>query len=264
MLTAHQIGQAGKEAYLELNVPSRNWTWFVQFVQTAHEDVKVMEILKKREEEAERKHKEEAERKRILEQTQQQPGQKVDERTLPQQNDRVHPQTVSRPPKEKDPYEGLTVANFTSKYKVDFQPYLKYVSFPNLNTIRKQSCAYAIQHLFREEVKWVLQWLRIVKGVTRILTLRVLDSRHEPHSEETIEDAVEGLKVEELDWKRMDLSIHTVLKAAKDVRVLHLYSSGSWTPLSHWMGPDGLKMLSVSIVYLITDRQSLMYGRPEK
>lgn len=224
----------------------------MQFVHTAHEDLKVIEILTRREVEAERKRNEEAERS-ILEQAQQQAGQKVGEKTLPQQH-HVPPKTAPQPSKQKDPYEGLTVANYTSKYKVNFQPYLKYVSFPNLETIRKQNYAYTIQDLFGQEVKYVLQWLRIVKGVTRILDLRVLDSRHEPHSEETIEDAVEGLEVEELNWKRMDLSVHTVLRTAKDVRILHLYSSGSWTPLSHWMGPDGLNALSVSITYLIGRR----------
>lgn len=230
-------GQAGKEAYLELNVPSRNWAWFVQFVRTTHEEVKVIEQLRKREaEEAERKS---------LEQTQQQGSKEADDETLPQQNAALsikapQPRTID------DPYEGLTAANFTSKYKASFQSFLKYVSFPNLDIIRKQSCANEIRHLFGQEVKCVLQWLRVVKGVTRILNLRVLDSQHEPHAEETIEESVKGLRIEELNWKRMDLSIDSILEAAPNVQILHLYSSGSWTPLRHWIGSQGLDTLNVS------------------
>jgi hypothetical protein len=74
-----------------------------------------------------------------------------------------------------------------------------------------------------------LQRLRLVKGVRRILRLRVLDSRNRPHSEEMIEGAIQALEREKLDWRRLDLSTRTVKDAAKSVHTLHLYASGSWT-----------------------------------
>lgn len=133
-----------------------------------------------------------------------------------------------------------------SQYNVGFQPCLQYVSFPDLDVIRRQRCAEKMLDHHGQEVKYVLQWLRRVKGVRKILKLHVLDSYHHPHAEEVIEDALDGLHVEELDWKRVDLSIRTVSKAAKDVKKLHLYSSGSWTPLCHWMSADGINSLGVS------------------
>jgi hypothetical protein len=134
-----------------------------------------------------------------------------------------------------------------SRYNADFQPCLQYVAIPDLDKFRTQRGADRISELHGLEVKSVLQWLRLVKGVRKILKLHVLDSYHRPHAEEVIEDALDGLVVEELDWKRVDLSIRTVRKVAGNVEnfKLHLYSSGSWTPLCHWMSKDGINSLNV-------------------
>jgi hypothetical protein len=133
-----------------------------------------------------------------------------------------------------------------SQYNVEFQPCLQYVSSPDLDIIRRQRWAEKVLDLHGQEVKYVLQWLRRVKGVRKILKLHILDSYYQPHAEEAIEEALDGLCVEELDWKRVDLSIRTVKMVAGDVQKLHLYSSGSWTPLCHWMSTDGINSLSVS------------------
>lgn len=146
-----------------------------------------------------------------------------------------------------------------------------------------------MEGLAGKEVNIVLDWLRMIKGVQKIIELRVPDSRYEPHSEETIEDAAIKFKVEELNWKRIDLATRGFsdpkykelpttgpkevngeelsaksseiaeiedlsIRAAKktknetktlsEIRTLHLYSSGSWTPLCHWMGKEGLNSMS--------------------
>lgn len=139
-------------------------------------------------------------------------------------------------------------ANSTaSRYNIDFQPYLKSVTIPNLDQFRAHACAAEISHLFGSEVKHILQWLHYVKGVKKVLKLRVQDSRHCPHSEETIEEAIKNLDVEELDWKRLGLSIRTVQDATSKAHTLHLYSDGSWTPVYHWMGKEGIDLLKESV-----------------
>ncbi|KAI0538334.1 hypothetical protein GGR58DRAFT_309029 [Xylaria digitata] len=140
-------------------------------------------------------------------------------------------------------YHSMQTVTYSSRYNVDFQPYLKSVTIPNLDHFRTHECAAEISHLVGNEVKHILDWLRLVKGVRRILKLRVLDSRHRPHSEQTIEEAIKGLDVEELDWKRLDLSTKTVEEAAKRAHTLYLYCSGSWTPIYHWISPGGLESL---------------------
>lgn len=140
-----------------------------------------------------------------------------------------------------------TSSHGDSTYSIGFHPKLKYVAFPDLDEFRAQCSATELESLAGKEVKYVLGWLRLIKGVKEIIEVRVLDSRNHPHSEEIIEDAIQYLKVEELDWKRVDLSITAVRKASEHVKKLHLYSSGCWTPLCHWMGPDGLNALKVSV-----------------
>lgn len=145
--------------------------------------------------------------------------------------------TETAPP--QDDSEALR-RTYPSKYNVDFHPYLKVVSIPNLDKVRSQPCAAQISNLRGIEVLCILDWLRLVKGVRKILTLRVLDSRYQPHSEQTIERAICRLGVEELDWKRQDVSARMVRKAAKSAHTLHLYASGAWTPLYHWIGEQGV------------------------
>ncbi|KAK4151163.1 hypothetical protein C8A00DRAFT_17410 [Chaetomidium leptoderma] len=136
--------------------------------------------------------------------------------------------------------------NRRSFYNVEFHPYLKSVTIPDLDQFRNHECAAEVSHLFGNEVKHILQWLRLVKGVKEITKVRVLDSRHQPHSQEAIEQAISGLEIGELDWKRLDLSTRVVRNAA-GVHTLHLYGSGSWTPIDHWVGKSGLELLAATV-----------------
>lgn len=142
---------------------------------------------------------------------------------------------------------------YPSHYSIEFQPYLKLVTIPDLDHFRDHECAGQTTDLIGSEVKWILDWLREVKGVSRVLKLRVLDSRHRPHSEQTIEKAIQFLDIEELDWKRLDLSTKVIEVAAQKVHTLHLYASGSWTPVYHWTSPGGLDSLKVSSIYSYVD-----------
>ncbi|OIW33083.1 hypothetical protein CONLIGDRAFT_162383 [Coniochaeta ligniaria NRRL 30616] len=146
---------------------------------------------------------------------------------------------------ESLPDAPLPVPKIESSYRSEFQPYLKFVSFPDLDVIRGHQCAEPIRDIFGQEGLVIIKWLRMVKGVRKVMKLKVLDSRHEPHKEEVIEECIRNLQVEELDWRRTDLSIETVKDASPGVQRLHLYSSGDWAPLLHWVSADGLNRLEV-------------------
>ncbi|KAK3366690.1 hypothetical protein B0T24DRAFT_708945, partial [Lasiosphaeria ovina] len=124
--------------------------------------------------------------------------------------------------------------------------YLQSVTIPDLDEVGRHECAKEIRHLRGQEVKYILQWLRHAKGVSKILTLQVLDSRSRPHSEGAIEEAMDGIHIEELDWKKMDMSIKTLRRVARSAHTLHFYASGSWTPIYHWTGAHGFESLPVS------------------
>jgi hypothetical protein len=99
----------------------------------------------------------------------------------------------------------------------------------------------------RAEVFLILKWLRD-KNVQTVCELHVRDSVHHPHSEEdmaTLGKYFSGLEV--LDWRRMDVSLETVMQAAPNLKTLHLYASG-WPALSYWTGPEGVGMLAESNV----------------
>jgi hypothetical protein len=132
-----------------------------------------------------------------------------------------------------------------SRYCAEFQPYLNFVSFPDLEEVRRRRCAKIMRDLFGQEVLYVIKWLRLVKGVKKIIRLKVLDSRYEPHKEEVIEEAIKDVDVEELDWRRLDLSIRTVQAAAANVKTPHLYSGGDWASICHWMSENGINRLKV-------------------
>lgn len=95
----------------------------------------------------------------------------------------------------------------------------------------------------RKDLKAVFDWLRTC-GVEKIIRVRVEDSQDPPHSDEIIETALEGFKIEVWDWIKIDLCSSTILKAAPDVSEVYLYSSGNNAVLQAWSGIDGLKKLT--------------------
>ncbi|KAF2707831.1 hypothetical protein K504DRAFT_511742 [Pleomassaria siparia CBS 279.74] len=141
-------------------------------------------------------------------------------------------------------------------FNVSFEPTLKYVELPSFDEINATR---------REEAKDILDWLRKCKKVTRIFELRAKDSLHLAHSEETIEAALQGLDVQNLDWQRPDLSINTIRYAAPNVRILHLYSSGNWASIDHWLGPNGICTLpKLEKLYLTIASDNITPGRAKK
>lgn len=139
---------------------------------------------------------------------------------------------------------------------VRFQKVLKYIEIPELMNTKTKS---------RIDVLSIFDWLCICKGVRNILEVRVQDSLYMPHSEEDIEDSLIQLEIQELDWRRTDLSIHTISACAPHVERLHLYSSGNLATIDHWTGPNGvIKLRNVGLVPIIVSdplAKPVFYGQ---
>ncbi|RAK81430.1 S8 family peptidase [Aspergillus fijiensis CBS 313.89] len=89
------------------------------------------------------------------------------------------------------------------------------------------------------------------KRVSRILRVIVDDLLCPAHSDEAIEQAIRGFGVEVWDWRKIDISIDTIMDVASDVRELHLYSSGNNMVLRGWSDHGGLAQLkNLHTVYL--------------
>lgn len=94
----------------------------------------------------------------------------------------------------------------------------------------------------------LFRWLRDEKMVNKIFKVMVDDLGPNPHSDEAIIEALEGLGVETWDWKKIDICSSTILRAAKGVKVLHLYSSGNNAVLRSWACEDGFGLANLKEV----------------
>ncbi|UNI23917.1 hypothetical protein JDV02_009708 [Purpureocillium takamizusanense] len=124
---------------------------------------------------------------------------------------------------------------------IEFEPILKYVNIPFFTGRLGEK---------RTEAVSILQWLKIYKRVKRVFEITVDDCRYCPSTEEDIEMALQDLGVEHLDWRRTDLSIASIARVAKDLKTLHLYSSGSLAAIDHWLGPQGINSLKLERLYI--------------
>ena len=124
------------------------------------------------------------------------------------------------------------------KPNIQFESVLRYVHFPELS----QEPLCGDHRREQQAVPSILSWLR-QKGVERILKLVVPDSRANALDEDTIRSCLDGFVVEDLNWRRLDLGIEPIASLASTLGVLHLYSSGSWAVLSHWVSEGGLEKL---------------------
>ena len=89
----------------------------------------------------------------------------------------------------------------------------------------------------------VFNWLRKRGGVRKVLEANIEDDETEPHCDEAIEIALQGLDVEILNWKKLDLCSDVLWNAARDVKELFLYSSANNDVLRSWSSMDGLGRL---------------------
>ncbi|KAK8172111.1 hypothetical protein BKA80DRAFT_262081 [Phyllosticta citrichinensis] len=118
----------------------------------------------------------------------------------------------------------------------------------------------------RHDYVAVFEWLR-KKGVRRIINLSVNDRKDPAHSEEAIEESLQGIEVIKLwDWQKPDLSSETIFNAAKNVEQVCLYWNGNNAILRSWSEPEGLsKLKNLAKVTIVSNPQGLeSRGRTQK
>ena len=129
-----------------------------------------------------------------------------------------------------------------------FEDVLQYVALPSLKVERRPvfSKANKKPHISdgrgRSDLIFLFNWLRN-KGVKRVIRVIVDDTLEPAHSDEAIETALGGLKVEIWDWRKIDLCIETIITAAPDAEEVCLYWSGNNAVLRGWSEPGGLNQL---------------------
>lgn len=187
--------------------------------------------------------------------------------------------------------EGTSVADFVTSMPrrgrshslIRYEETIRYAEFPVLD-LSTQPRTPATQnqqrsHLERtpKEVLDMLEWL-CDHGVRRIITLRVPDRMAHPHDELEIANVVRRFRVEELDWRILDLSLNifrphggpddiplvcsvdndkdekTKTDKAKDDKTcltrLHLYTGGRRSALDHWFSAEGLESMKLDYVLI--------------
>lgn len=123
-----------------------------------------------------------------------------------------------------------------------FDTVLHYVAFPQIGFIQDDDSDNPRQRS-RKDMAILFQWLRD-QGVRRIIKVIVDDLGKPCHSDEDIENALDGFEVEILDWRRLDLCPVTISKVSKSLREVHLRWSGRNTVLRGWSEREGLAKVS--------------------
>ncbi|KAF3223873.1 hypothetical protein TWF679_000306 [Orbilia oligospora] len=97
----------------------------------------------------------------------------------------------------------------------------------------------------------IFEWLE-KEGVTKIFRVQVdeigesLSFQTVPHSNFAIRSCLKPFDVEEFNWRKYDVCSETILEAAPNAKIVHLYSSGNTAVLRGWASPDGLCQLKKS------------------
>lgn len=107
----------------------------------------------------------------------------------------------------------------------------------------------------RTDLVLLFKWLRNEKGVKTILKVIVEDLQEPAHSDEAIEDALEGAGVEDWDWRKTDLCSEVIYKVAPKARIVHLYWSGNNPTLRGWSEAEGLAKLKDLEKVILNSRQ---------
>lgn len=132
-----------------------------------------------------------------------------------------------------------------------FEDVLQYVALPNIrvqtrppivNSSRISKKPLNADGKGRNDMTYLFKFLRD-KKVKRVIRVIVDDLEEPAHSDEAIENALGGLKVEVWDWRKTDLCSETILAAAPDARDVSLYWSGNNAVLRSWSESGGLPLL---------------------
>jgi hypothetical protein len=136
---------------------------------------------------------------------------------------------------------------------LQFEDILQYVALPKLSIERDSGFQSPPRAKMgqpkqdgkgRKDLQMIFDWLWEDKKVKKIIRVIVEDNVEDDqavaHSDEAIESALRRFGVEVWDWRKMDISIDTIVTAAPDVREVHLYSSGNNAVLLAWADTSGL------------------------
>ncbi|KAH8684970.1 hypothetical protein BGZ61DRAFT_548742 [Ilyonectria robusta] len=115
-----------------------------------------------------------------------------------------------------------------------FESTLRSVILPKF---KFESLQQASNDVGRDAVR-MFSWLR-KRGVRKILEIVVIDSEESSHSDESIQNALEGFEVEIWDWRRSDITSSVIASSSSVVKDLTLYFSGNETILEDWCGSGG-------------------------
>lgn len=133
------------------------------------------------------------------------------------------------------------------KRHLTYEKILRYAAFPQLDLFMEDRQTFRAGRSLdndHSEVFDVLKWLKH-KKVEIIMKLKVPDRLVNPHDDIEMADQIDDFKVEDLDWKVLDLSIANLRHGTKQrLEKLHLYSSGNRAVVSHWFSNEGINSLS--------------------
>lgn len=130
---------------------------------------------------------------------------------------------------------------------LSYEPTIRYAEFPALDLSPEERKTYGDNAYLPSEPNEVvraLDWLEKNKRVKRIIELKVPDRMINPHNELVIAEYVRKFEVEVLDWRFLDMSLSVFNDEVKGrIRELHLYSSGRWAAVRHWLSREGVQNL---------------------
>ena len=154
---------------------------------------------------------------------------------------------------------------------LQFEKVLKSVDFPDLNSPTAIGLVDDIRKDHRE-IEVILDWLYEKKGVREIINLKVPDRLYSPHQASIVRRFVKQFKVENLDWRRLDLHLTQYDDDwnplppdwAASLKRLSLYSSGDSSVHDHWLSElgklnaQGLQAVDIMVVEVSTNTAFLL------
>lgn len=126
---------------------------------------------------------------------------------------------------------------------VKFHETLLRVAIPNLGCTDTKRCDADAHGLRKAREANVIFNHLAVNGVKHILKVVVPDCTIHPHANKDIIDALRPFTIRNLDWRKSNLGVKTIMMSAPDVETLALYSSGDEDALAQWINSDGLCQL---------------------
>ncbi|UKZ75095.1 hypothetical protein TrVFT333_002767 [Trichoderma virens FT-333] len=161
---------------------------------------------------------------------------------------------------------------------IRFDEVLMYVRFPQVTVTRKGKNARQSRPKGRDDMEFFFGWLHR-KGVRRILRVEVDDGGRTPHGDESIQNSLDKIIIEHLDWSKLDLDPRLICQISSnaettdvdleaepltetrnELREITLQWSGNNAVLRAWSEINGLPQLpKLQMVNLNIPTQTDLY-----